>query len=90
MANGEPTGDGKNGAVPHECDDRREFQYLVGCALAICLGLQGVLMWKLMGAQPPDSSWDLIKSLMAHLGQVDVLLIGGLLGMAQQQPKRTG
>ena len=65
--------------------DRREFQFLVGAALAICLGMQGVLMWRLMSAQPPDSSWDLIKNLMAHLGQVDVLLIGGLLGMAQQQ-----
>ena len=67
------------------CADRREFQYLVGAALGICLALQGLLMWKLMSAQPPDSSWDLIKSLMAHLGQVDVLLIGGLLGLAQQR-----
>ena len=73
-----------------ERSERRDFQFLVGAALGICLGLQGLLMWKLMGAQPPDSSWDLIKSLMAHLGQVDVLLIGGLLGMAQQGKRGTG
>ena len=66
---------------------QHDFQFLVGGALVMCLLLQGLLMWKLMAAQPPDSSWDLIKSLMAHLGQVDILLIGGLLGMAPPQKK---
>jgi len=66
----------------------REFQYLVGGALGACLLLQGILMWKLLTAQPPDSSWDLIKSLMQHLGQVDLLLIGGLLGLAQQSSRK--
>ena len=62
---------------------RREFQLLVGAALGITIALQGVLMWKLMGANPPDASWDLIKTLMGHLGQLDILLVGGLLGMAR-------
>lgn len=72
--------------VPDEkCKDRRDFLFIVGIALAACMLLQGVLMWKLMSAQPPDSSWELIKSMMAHFGQVDLLLIGGLLGLAQQR-----
>ena len=64
----------------------REYQILVGLALGVCLGLQGFLMWSLLDTQPPDSSWDLIRTLMGHLGQVDLLLIGGLLGMAS--PKK--
>lgn len=61
----------------------REFQWLVGGATGFCLLLQGLLMWSLLTAQPPDKSWSLIESLMGHLAQVDLLLIGGLLGMAQ-------
>jgi hypothetical protein len=71
-----------NGALPA----RREFQFLVGGALAICLALQGILMTRLMTGNPPDASWDLIKTMMSHLGQLDLLLVGGLLGMSRPHP----
>ena len=63
----------------------RDFQLMVGGTLGICMALQGVLMWKLLGAQPPDSSWDLIKGLLQHLGQVDLLLIGLIGGRLSRQ-----
>ena len=71
----------------HDCEDRRDFQWIVGGALAGCMAIQAILMWKLMGASPPDSSWDLIKTMMGHLGQVDILLIGGLLGRMTGQKR---
>ena len=62
---------------------RRDFLVVVAACLVGCILMQGFLLWSLLDAQPPDSSWQLIKDVMTSIGTIETALVGGLLGMAR-------
>jgi hypothetical protein len=67
----------------------REFQFIVAAGLGGSIVAQVAIITAMvqLPTAPPDWMWQLARDVLTHLGVLDVGLMGGLLGMAQQ--KRT-
>lgn len=62
---------------------RKDYLIAIGGCLLACILIQAYLMRSLLEVEPPKDSWPLIKDLMQFLSQLDLLLAGGLLGLAK-------
>lgn len=71
-------------AVQPDAKGIRRWSIVIASLLAIVILTQGYMCWSLLDSSPPAESWTLINELMRHLAQLDILLAGGLLGLAKQ------
>lgn len=74
----------ENGSPFRNGFSRKDYMWVLASMWVCSIAMRAVMMWSLLHSNPPDKSWDLIQNAQNHLTSMDLLLAGGILGLAKK------